>query len=244
VFYFKLPSTVSEFGSSVIARFIIQNLLIAGRRINRKCKVHLVIDEFQRAIGEGIDGTLQMARSNDVGLILANQSMADLWIKSPKVCQAVAGNCAIRRWFSVNSQKDIEELMMLMGTTEVEKTTVTHSNQGRSTSCTMEHEPRVRVTDLHTVSENSELSILQISGRGRGYARYSGTPFITRSEYHISESDYQKRKQIPWPTDLPGMIPCTESYEAMTTARSESKKKTLQRDSARGKDIFSADFFH
>ncbi|MBN8600632.1 MAG: TraM recognition domain-containing protein [Planctomycetes bacterium] len=247
VFYFKLPSPVSEFGSSVIARFIIQNLLFAGRRVNRKCKVHLVIDEFQRAIGEGIDATLQMARSNDIGLVLANQSMADLWIKSPKVYQAVAGNCAVRRWFSVNSQKDIEELMMLMGTTEVEKSTVTRGNQGRSVSYTTEHEPRVRVTDLHAISENSELSILQVSGRGRGYARYSGTPFIAQSEYHISETDYQDRKQMPWPTNLPGMIPCTESHDILLSSRSESKKKTPQRDSARGNargnDIFSDDFF-
>lgn len=242
VVYFKLPSTTTSIGASALARFVIQNLIIAARFTNRKMKVHLVIDEFQRALGEGVEHTLQLARSHDIGLVLSNQSMADLDVTSPKVYQAVAGNCAIRRWFSAMSKRDLEELYTLMGTTEVTRETVSRGPDGTTTSYQQEHEPRARMTDLHAISEESSMSFLQVAGRGRGYARYNGIPFVCYSEYHISEEQYLNRKSLPWPSDLPGMIVAKESYDSLQPSSSVATKKKSNTRLNQDPDLFGSDF--
>lgn len=240
--YFKLPSTTTSIGASALARFVIHNLIIAARFTDRKMKVHLVIDEFQRALGEGVEHTLQLARSHDIGLVLSNQSMADLDVTSPKVYQAVAGNCAIRRWFSAMSKRDLEELYTLMGTTEVTRETVSRGPDGTTTSYQQEHEPRARMTDLHAISEESSMSVLQIAGRGRGYARYNGIPFVCYSEYHISEEEYLHRKSLPWPSDLPGMIVAKESYDSLQPSSSVTPKKKSNTRLNQDPDLFGSDF--
>ena len=226
VAYFRLPSTTASIGAPSIARLILFFLIIAGKTAERKTKVHVVIDEFQRMATENLDQMLQMARSHDIGLVLCNQSLSDLKANSPKVFHAVNGSCAVRQWFSVNANDDLEMMEHLMGTREEIQVSTTRSSRDSSTTYRTEHVPRARVTDLHAISENPKLSILQISGLGVGYARYNGTPFVCYSDYHISAAQYEKRKKALWPTNYEGMFEAKEVSQADPFIAKQTKKKT------------------
>jgi hypothetical protein len=229
--YFRLPSTTSTIGAPAIARLVLYFLIIAGRMAKRNTKVHVIIDEFQRVGSQGLDQMLQLARSHDIGLVLANQSMSDLYSNSPAVFHAVSGCCGIRQWFSVNSVDDINMLSTLMGTHEVIQETVTVGTEV-SRSYRTEHVPRARVIDLHTMSENRNLSVLLVGGSGQGYARYNGTPFVCYNDYHITPEEFKRRKDMPWPHDLPGMIDAGETHEP----RPEVKPRRKPRDKRDGND--------
>ena len=175
---------------------------------------------------ENLDQLLQMARSHDIGLVLCNQSLSDLKANSPKVFHAVNGSCAVRQWFSVNATDDLEMMEHLMGTREEIQVSTTRGRRDSSTTYRTEHVPRARVTDLHKISENPNLSILQISGLGRGYARYNGTPFVCFSDYHISGTQYEERKKGLWPTNYEGMFEAKEISQADPFIAKQAKKKS------------------
>lgn len=225
VAYFRLPSTTASIGAPSIARLILFFLIIAGKTNKRKNKVHVIIDEFQRMASENLDQLLQMARSHDIGLVLCNQSLSDLSANSSKVFHAVNGNCAIRQWFSVKSNDDLKLLQELMGTHEQVQITHTYSSKDSSRSYRTEHVPRARITDLHAMSENPNLSVIQISGSGRGYARYSGIPFVSYNDYHVSPEEYASRKDRAWPSDLPGMMESKETSQADPFVANAVKRK-------------------
>ncbi len=214
VAYFRLPSTTSSIGAPSIARLILFFLIIAGRNAQRKTKVHVIIDEFQRMASENLDQMLQMARSHDINLVLCNQSLSDLQANSPKVYHAVDGNCGIRKWFSIASLSEMKMVEHLMGTREDIEVTESRNSRETTYSSRTVHVPRARVTDLHTISEDPNLSIVQIGGSGKGYARYHGIPFVAYSNYHISADEFELRSKKPWPSDLEGMFDTEEEAQA------------------------------
>ncbi len=224
VAFFRLPSTTASIGAPAIARLVLFFLIIAGKTAERKIKIHIVCDEFQRMASESLDQIMQLARSHDCSLTLANQSLSDLQASSSRIYQAVSGSCAIRQWFSVSSLSDIESLQKQMGTHEEVQVTTTHSSKGTNTSYKVDHVPRARITDLHTISEHPNLSVLQVGGSGRAYARYRGIPFICYSNYHISKTEFERRKKLGWPNDLPGMIKAKEEVQ-IVSFKSPSNKK-------------------
>jgi hypothetical protein len=228
---FRLPSTTASIGAPAIARLILFFLIIAGKTAERKIKVHIIIDEFQRMASESLDQVLQLARSHDCSLVLANQSLSDLKASSARIYQAVSSSCAIRQWFSVSSLSDIESLQKQMGTHEEVQVSTTHTSSGTNTSYKVDHVPRARITDLHTISEHPNLSVLQVGGSGRAYARYRGIPFICYSNYHISKQEFERRKKLGWPNDLPGMIKAKEEAQTVSFKSPSSKKGKPRRNS-------------
>ena len=76
-----------------------------------------------------------------------------------------------------------------------------------STTARVEDVPRANISDLQTISDNPNLSILHITGDRKGYGKYRGIPFVVRSEFHISAKEYKQRENFDWPDDnLPGMM--------------------------------------
>ena len=65
--------------------------------------------------------------------------------------------------------------------------------------------PRITMNDVLLTSDHPFRSFLKMS-RGEGYAQYGGFPVTIESNYHISESEYRRRRAMPWPS-LPGMLP-------------------------------------
>lgn len=210
IYYFHLTSVTSPFVAQVVGRLVVKYLLIAAQSALRKVRVQVVIDEFQRMISNNLDVVFQQARSQDIGIMIANQSMGDLRNAGPVLLSAIESNCAVRQWLSVNTADDLEHLTKLFGSYKKVHETVTDSPHGRSVSRTLRDEPRITTNNLQEISDDPFLSVVQIDGERDGFAKYRGVPFVLRSSFHISDEDYKDRLKLQWPTDLPGMIEVSE----------------------------------
>ena len=207
--YFHLSATLSPAGAPEIGRLVNYMLLAAATQITRKHQVFLVIDEFQRMVAGNLESMLQLARSMGVGVILANQSMEDLKKSTVNLIPAIESNCRLRQYFSISSSEDRDRIIQNSGETvdiEYGRTSkeLTNGEWQHSYSESERVVPRISKNDILTVSDNPYRSILQIT-RGAGYAQYGGYPVIIQSNFHISKAEYERRRQMPWPS-LPGMI--------------------------------------
>ena len=133
------------------------------------------------------ESMLQLARSMNVHIILANQSMEDLKNSRTNLIPTIEANCGFRQWFSVTSSDDRRRLVEASGQT-VEyftSTSSTHSSQGGSTSTTVTEQllPRISTNDIALMSDHMLHSIVCMS-RGAGYAQYGGLPVICKSDFH------------------------------------------------------------
>ncbi len=222
IYYFHLPSITSPFLAPSIARLVAHFLMIAGKASKRTTRVQFMVDEFQRMISENLDQFFQMARSLDVGLVLANQSLSDLKASGEKLFHAIEGNCYIRQWLSATTVEDLQMLEVLFGTQkEIRETTIGAGTTEQVISRTVVDAPRITMTDLHTISDNPTLSVVRITGTRKGYSRYRGIPFVMRSHFHISEMEYETRQNFKWPTDLPGLM---EVRETLFTRRPKANR--------------------
>ncbi len=247
IYYFHLPSITSPVLAPSIARLVAQFLIVAGRATKRTTKVQLVIDEFQRMISENLDQFFQMARSMDVGLVLANQSLMDLKASGLKLYQAIEGNCNVRQWISATSTEDLQAIQYLFGEQKEVKEAVSHTHGGKLYTQTLESAPRITITDLHTIFDDPSLSVIKITGTRKGYARYRGIPFVMRSHFHITEAEYKRRRAFEWPSDLPNTM---EVRETPITRKPKAKsgggsRPTMDKPKNKGLDqpIWDQDLF-
>ncbi|TWU37513.1 TraM recognition site of TraD and TraG [Novipirellula aureliae] len=224
IYYFHLPSTTSPVLAPAIARLVTKFLLIAAKSAKRDKKVQVIIDEFQRMMSESLDNTFQLARSHDINLIIANQSIGDLRAKGDRLINAIETNCAIRQWLSVTSVNDLEMVGKLFGTHKEVHKSETQSRNGTSVQRSLRDAPRITITDLQQISDDPFLSVTKITGVRDGYSKYRGVPFVVRNQFHISGKEYERRRDFVWPTDLPGMM-MVEELSLPTIAIKAKKAK-------------------
>ena len=209
--YFHLPATLSPSAAPEIARLANYMLLAAAAQTERKIPVYLVIDEFQRMVASNLEYMLQLARSMGVGVILANQSLEDLKKSTTNLIPTVEANCRLRQWFAVSCSEDQERLMRGSGVTVdyLASRTETTGSDGQSSESDSFREQvvnRFTMNDVLLTTDHQFRSFLRIS-RGAGYAQYGGMPVIIESEYHISPTEYQRRRMLPWPAGEGTFIP-------------------------------------
>jgi hypothetical protein len=179
-------------------------LLASAMETERRCPVFLVIDEFQRMVANNLEYMLQQARSMDVGVILANQSMQDLRKGNVDLIPTIESNCRLRQWFSVSSDDDQQRLIRGSGLRVETLNSYSHSvnSDGKSSTGHTQSEhvaPRLTINDVLLASDHPFQSILHVK-RGKGYTQYGGMPVIIESQFHISPEEYERRKRLPWPT--------------------------------------------
>ena len=205
--YLRLNSSISAGSAPTVARLLTYMLLAAASEVDRKCQVYLVIDEFQRMASENLDYLLQLARSMNVGLVLSNQSMADLSAVSKNLISCVETNCRYRQWFSVGCREDRDRVMAAVGETVESFTTegsaATSNGTVESISRAERLVPRLSVNDISAASSHPDLSIVHLA-RDDGYAQFGGLPIVVRSSFHITKEEYERRRHMPWPEHLPG----------------------------------------
>ena len=115
IFYFHLSTTLGPGSSPEIARLAMFMLLTSATLAQNRRQVYLVIDEFQRVAAHNVEAILQIARSMNVGVILANQSMTDL--KRDNLVHVVEANCRYRQWYAVSSPDEQLRLSKSSGET-------------------------------------------------------------------------------------------------------------------------------
>jgi hypothetical protein len=210
VIYFHLSSALGTATSAEIARMAMFSLLSASKFVEgQRRQVFLIVDEFQRAVSNNLELFLQTARSMNIGVILANQSLSDLKKPGVDIVSTVRTNTRYRQLFAVGEMHDLQEVIFTSGETLVHgrswNQTFGASLFGpagvlRSRTFTEAVTPRLRVNDLLLASDHPLQSVCHVR-RGDGFAQYGGMPFIIKSTYHISPEEYVKRKQASWPEE-------------------------------------------
>ncbi len=217
--FFSLSSSLGPSSSPEIARFATFMLLTAATLAKRTVPVYLVIDEFQRMASRNLDYLLQLARSMGVSVILANQSMQDL--KRYDLTATLETNCRYRQWFAISGWEDQERLSKSSGETvdTLDSLSVTHSINANGASDSTNFStrqfvgPRLTNNDIKLISDDDRKSVMLIN-RGADYAQYGGMPVVIESPFHISMSEYERRRDEPWPSgDIGTFLPCETELE-------------------------------
>ena len=171
-----------------------------------RTQTYVVVDEFQRIVAANLEMVMQLARSLNVGLILANQTMADLKQPGVDLIPAVTANTRLRQDFAVSHGRDREELVKASGETVryqaswIEKIA---DNFGLAASESIQ--PRLRVNDLLLITDREARSLLQLTS-GAGYAQYGGFSLAVQGGYTIPKAEFERRKNAPWPAPTPETV--------------------------------------
>ena len=160
-------------------------------------------------VAGNIELLLQQARSLDVTVVLANQTVADLKQGSIDLTSTVEGNTSIQAWFKDLDQVGIQQIKTFGGLTVdtlCDVSTSTGQNGvTESVSIKQVLVNRMEVNEIAAASSRANNFIVRIADNA-GYAHFDGVPFIARYAYHIPESEYQKRCRRPWPGKSPDKI--------------------------------------
>ena len=192
VIYFWLPAadetlTVREIGQlTLYALFQAVKTHHAAHAANYQ--TYLIIDEFQRMASSGFELILQQARSFGLGVVLANQTIADLRRQdAPTLLNVVRGNTRFRQYFSASDPLTQETLQqesgetILLGSDDSEKVGTRHS-----------------LNDIKAYSSDALTSIVEIT-RDSGYSCFGGHWFAASSSFHIDKEEYTRRNDAWWP---------------------------------------------
>lgn len=153
-------------------------------------QVYVIMDEFQRAVSGNIEVLLQMARSHDISLILANQCLDDLRSAGADIASTVINNTRVRQIFGVSTPDDLRDLTFVSGERLIfpESKGISETagvfGMVRSIITTLKPTPtpKLRVNDLIEASDHPNRSIFALK-RGEGLAQFQGYPFIMESCY-------------------------------------------------------------
>ncbi len=208
----SLPAATGNTTNEDIARIFLYMLIEAAQRAPRpRRQVFVVIDEFQRIVSPNIGDILQMARSHDVALILANQSLGDLKTTSGGVVySAVTGNTRIRQQFAIRDAVEMDDLTSTSGECLIYNASFTTSKRvvdgqsvlAESVTYTPQVSTKLRRNDIIEASDHPNRSIFQLF-RSIGAAQYQGYPFILHSVHHISKAEHDRRSLLNWPAPTP-----------------------------------------
>lgn len=215
VVYFWLPAVVESVSAREIAKLALYSLLTAciDRQRTRPPRewrqAYVFIDEFQRIAGENFRVILEQARSFGLGVVLSNQSVADLLTPDVDLRPTVRTNTRFKRYFSVTDPHEVaslseasgEELMYCRTWNQTAAAPYTENVAAAymSRSDVQSLKPRLTSNDIIAISDHPLDSIVHVS-RGSGYTQFAGLPIPVRCTWPMSYDDYKARQFAPWPT--------------------------------------------
>ena len=208
VVYFHLSSAIGMASTAEMARLALYALLSAAKTTEGERKqVFLVIDEFQRIVANNLELFLQQARSMNIGVVLANQTLGDLKAAGVDLIPTIRANTRFRQIFAASDLAEQEEIVRTSGETTVYSRSFSRylgSTLGAAGTSSLSETvtPRLRLNDVLLATDHPQQSIVSIR-RGQGYAQFGGLPFVMTSSHHITQEEYERRKRAPWP-DRPG----------------------------------------
>ena len=207
VAYFWLPAVLESIAVREIAKLALFSLVTAAIERQREGKprrdVYLVIDEFQRVVGENFRILLEQARSFGVHLILANQSIADLNTPEYDLRPAVRTNTRTKLYFSLSDPLDAAILSEGSGQELAWMTRWGTSQTGMSTTRMWQADstlkPRLTTNDIFSTGDHPLDFLLHVS-RGAGYTQYAGLPIRVRTRWPFPKEHFDAMDSKPWPT--------------------------------------------
>ena len=208
--FFAFPAGTGSLMSAEMARLVLFSLMNAAQRAPKpRRQVYVIMDEFKRAVSGNIEVLLQMARSHDVSLILANQCLDDLRSPGADIASTVINNTRIRQIFGVSTPNDLRDLTFVSGERLIfpeskgisEVPGVFGTIRAIVTTLKPTPTPKLRVNDLIEASDHPNRSVFALK-RGEGLAQFQGYPFIMESCYHITPEEYERRRNLEWPAAI------------------------------------------
>ncbi|WP_339888915.1 type IV secretory system conjugative DNA transfer family protein [Rhodopirellula europaea] len=203
--FVSLPTSIGSSVNPDIGRLICFSMLAAAKHAQKPRKqVYLVIDEFQRIVSSNLEIILQLARSHEISVILANQSLGDLDTPGSNLLATLATNTRLRQCFSIGDEREMGSVMRAAGEYLIKDTRFNQGSFGlvgstiQSLSNSFVPSSRLRVNDILAASDSPGSSIFNLRA-GAGYAQYGGMSFVAHSVHHIPESEYRRRLNATWP---------------------------------------------
>lgn len=228
--YAGLSATLSPIAAPEIGRLLLSALLMTGMHMTpneRKMKVILIIDECQTLVTAAamLKRALEQARSLNISVVLSSQLAADFKLESGEdLTSTVFGNTNVQSWHAVRDELGISQLIALGGKTLELQQSLTIGNGPNG-------ETEARTYQEFVINRYEANQILAASSKPNHFfvriadmPEFRGLPFLARCPYHISEAEYKRRVNAPWPAQEPGMIVVGD-----TEPRSEDKPKTSRK---------------
>ena len=219
--YLHLSAGVGTGTAAEVGRLALYSLLYAAHAHGaaRRTQTFVVIDEFQRVVASNLEVILQQARSLNVGLILANQTMADLKQGTVDLTSAVGANTRFRQDFAVSHVRDREDLIKASGETiQYKASWMEKVADSFGLSASESIQPRLRANDLLLATDREARSVLQIR-RGAGYAQFGGFSLAVQGGYTVSKAEFERRRAAPWPDPTPTTL--IEGHRERTYGRGD-----------------------
>lgn len=213
IIYWCLPVDLGFKTAANICRFATSMLLTAANALSqaeRKVPVYVFVDEFQRALGLRALQQLEASRSKGVASILAHQSTAQLSELGRDAAKAMSSYCRVQWTFAVGDAEEQVDISRRSGERHHDRVSQSVS-QGSplgdrlTTTYTPIVSPILEVNDVKAISGTPGLSLLRCTKDG-GYWVYGDRFVPVRTYFHIDRSEYELRKNFPWPGPAPGCI--------------------------------------
>ncbi|WP_425395430.1 hypothetical protein [Aeoliella sp.] len=211
VLHCRLPAVTDPVGNPEIGRVILSSLFAAAAHTtDRSVKCVVFIDEFQRLTSRQLDLILQQARSQGIGIVLTNQSSADLVAVDPHMADTLAGNLALSAWIKATDSLGVEQVRKHGGQyiDFLYSKSVSNNSNGQQTNfTTTEHIlDRVSTGLIDRVNSSRDQYFLRLTDDA-GYTAYGGQMFVAQMGFHTATAqDYIDRTLAPWPSAVPGML--------------------------------------
>lgn len=208
--YCGLPAATDPIAYPEVGRVLLTSLLSAATHTaDRPVQVVVFIDELQRMCGRQLDIVLQQARSRGMGVVLSNQSSADLVAIDPNMPDTILGNTSMQCWLKATDSLGNAQVQNLGGQYIELFTSISESttDKGTSTSKSWKEEVCDRVSTglVDLVNSSQENFFIRLAESG-GYARYGSQMFVAKSQFHTTSDEYKERCQKTWPEKAHGML--------------------------------------
>jgi hypothetical protein len=170
----------------------------------------IVVDEFQRVVGNQLDLLFTQGRES-IQLILANQGLSDLKTRDKDYAPTVQTCC--RMHWTFNASDPAEQLFMAETSGKVtrKRKTTTYAIgplglvSGESRSYAEVEADRYGLNDVKLASATPDLSLF-CCAQDHGFIQYGGFPQVVHTRFHISQDEHGRRKALPWPGPDDGTI--------------------------------------
>ncbi|MEQ8849003.1 ATP-binding protein [Botrimarina sp.] len=210
VLHCSLPAVSDPVANPEIGRVILNALLHAGAYSKKSSvKVVVLIDEFQRMISRSIDVVLQQARSSGVGVILTNQTSADLVAVDANMPGTLSGVTALQAWIKATDFLGVQQVQTFGGQyiDHMISTSVRDTSNGRETTYTRSEHLLDRCSSglIDRVNVTPNQYFLRLND-AEGYAAYGGQMMVVQSGYHLTKKEYDDLVSRPWLKPRKGML--------------------------------------
>lgn len=210
VLHCSLPAVTDPVGNPEIGRVILSTLLRVGANTpNRPVPVVVCIDEFQRMCSRSLDVILQQARSLGIGVVLTNQSSADLATIDPNLVDTIAACTQFQAWMRTTDNLGKQQIIDFGGEYmgHLVSKTLSESKDGPVTSYSKKEQVMNRVSTglIDTVNSNLGQYFLRIT-ENAGYCAFGAQLFVGKMDFHTTEAEFNRRSSAPWPSAKSGML--------------------------------------